>query len=50
MPWPKSEALGLHLERARDCEGGSRTDWCADYWKGGVPGQRVVVEGVKEVK
>jgi hypothetical protein len=24
----------LHLERASDREGGSRTAWCADYWSG----------------
>jgi hypothetical protein len=29
------EALGLHLERASDREGGSSTVWCADYWQGG---------------
>jgi hypothetical protein len=28
------EAPGLHLERARDHEGGPRTAWCADYWRG----------------
>jgi hypothetical protein len=28
------KAQGLHLERARDCEGGSKTAWCADYWWG----------------
>jgi hypothetical protein len=38
------EAPGLHLERARDCAGGSRTAWQADYWRGGVPGPGVVVE------
>jgi hypothetical protein len=37
------------LERARDHEGGSKTAWCADYWRG-EPGQEVVVEGVKRVK
>ncbi len=42
-------ASHLHLERARDCEGGSRTAWCTDYWRGGAwPG--VVVEAVIEVK
>ncbi len=34
MPWPQSEAPNLHLERARDYVGGSRTAWCADYWRG----------------
>ncbi len=24
----------LHLERARDCQGSSRTAWWADYWQG----------------
>jgi hypothetical protein len=28
-----SEAPRLYLERARDCEGGSKTAWCADYWQ-----------------
>ncbi len=32
------KAPGLHLERARDRAGGSRTAWRADYWRGGVPG------------
>ncbi len=50
MPWPQSEASRLHLERARDHEGGSKTAWCADYWQEEVPGQRVVMEGVKEAK
>ncbi len=31
------EAPGLHLERARDRVGGSRTAWCADYWRGECP-------------
>jgi hypothetical protein len=35
MTQPLSEALIFHFERARDCEGGSRTAWCADYWWGG---------------
>jgi hypothetical protein len=30
----ESEAPHLHLERARDCEGSSRTAWCTDYWRG----------------
>jgi hypothetical protein len=50
MPRPKLEASRLHLERARDCEGGSRTARCIDYWREGVPGPGVVVEGVKVVK
>ncbi len=37
MPRPQSGALGLHLERARDRVGGSRTAWCADYWWGECP-------------
>jgi hypothetical protein len=41
------EASRLHLERARDHEGGSETAWCA-LLAGGVPRQGVVVEeGVK---
>jgi hypothetical protein len=28
------EALRLHLERARDREGGSKTAWCVNYWRG----------------
>jgi hypothetical protein len=41
----------LHLERARDGEGSSKTAWCRDYWGGGcpdrgVPRQGVVVQGV----
>ncbi len=37
MPRPQSGAPGLHLERARDRVGGSRTAWCADYWRGECP-------------
>jgi hypothetical protein len=44
MPWPQSAAPDLHLERARDHVGRSRTAGCADYWRGGVPGPGVVVE------
>jgi hypothetical protein len=33
------EAPGLHLERARDCAGSSRTAWRADYWRGECPAQ-----------
>ncbi len=44
------EAPRLHLERARDRAGDSRTAWCANYQRWGVPGQGIVVEGVKEVK
>ncbi len=39
MPWPQSAALELHLERARDRMGHSRTAWCADYWRGECPVQ-----------
>ncbi len=39
MPWPQSAAPDLHLERARDCVGRSRTAWCADYWRGERPVQ-----------
>jgi hypothetical protein len=42
----KLEAPGLHLERARDRNGGSKTAKCANYWWGECPGG-VVVEGVK---
>jgi hypothetical protein len=41
---------GLHLERTRDCEGGSETAWCDNYRWRGRPGQAVVVEGVKRGK
>ncbi len=34
MPRPQLEAPDLHLERARDRVGSSRTAWCADYWRG----------------
>jgi hypothetical protein len=37
MPRPQLEAPDLHLERARDCVGSSRTAWCADYWRGEHP-------------
>jgi hypothetical protein len=37
MPQPQSEAPDLHLERARDRVGSSRTAWCADYWQGECP-------------
>ncbi len=37
MSWPQSAAPDLHLERARDCVGRSRTAWCADYWWGEWP-------------
>ncbi len=50
MPQLQSEAPNLHLERARDHVGGSRTAWCADYWRWGVPGPEVVVEGITEAK
>ncbi len=33
------EAPGLHLERARDRAGDSRTAWCADFWRGECPAQ-----------
>ncbi len=32
MLWPQSEVPHLHLERAKDREGGSESVWCADYW------------------
>ncbi len=35
MPWPQLEASRIHLERAREREGGSKTGWCTDYWQGG---------------
>ncbi len=34
---PQWEAPGLHLKIARDCGGGSRTDWCANYGWGECP-------------
>jgi hypothetical protein len=37
MPWPQSAAPDLHLERAGDCVGRSRTAWCTDYWRGECP-------------
>ncbi len=49
MRQPYSEALGLHLERARDRERGLEPAWCANYWRG-VPEQGVGVEGLKEPK
>ncbi len=39
MPWPQSAAPDLHLERARDRVGRSKTAWCADYWWGECPVQ-----------
>jgi hypothetical protein len=36
-PWSKAPCL--HSERARDREGGSRTAWCAGYWRGECPAQ-----------
>jgi hypothetical protein len=33
-------APDLHLERARDRVGGSRTAWCANYWWGECPVRR----------
>ncbi len=39
MPWPQSAAPDLHLERARDSVGRSKTAWCADYWRGECPVQ-----------
>ncbi len=44
MPWPQSAAPDLHLERARDRVGRSRTAWCSDYWQGECPALGVVVE------
>jgi hypothetical protein len=26
--------MRLHLERPRDRESGTKTAWCADYWRG----------------
>ncbi len=46
MPWPQSEGPCLHLGRARDREGGSKSAWCPEL-AGGVPAQELVVEGVK---
>jgi hypothetical protein len=37
MPRPWSEVPDLHLEKARDRVGGSRTAWYADYWRGECP-------------
>ncbi len=37
MPRQQSGAPGLHLETARDRVGGSRTAWCADYWRRECP-------------
>ncbi len=39
MPRPQSgsQQSGLHLDRARDLAGGSRTAWYADYWRGECP-------------
>ncbi len=39
MPRPQSESPDLHLERATDRVGGSRTAWCANYWRGECPVQ-----------
>ncbi len=39
MPWLQLEAPDLHLERARDHVGGSRTAWCTDYGRGECPVQ-----------
>ncbi len=39
MPWPQSAAPDLHLEKARDRVGSSRTAWCAEYWRGERPVQ-----------
>ncbi len=39
MPWLQSAAPDLHLERARDRVGRSRTAWCANYWRGECPVQ-----------
>jgi hypothetical protein len=39
MPWPQSAAPDLHLGRARDRVGRSRTAWCADYCRGECPVQ-----------
>ncbi len=39
MRLPQSEAPHLHLERARDREGGLESAWCTDYWRGECPGR-----------
>ncbi len=39
MARPLSEALCMHLERARDPEGSTRTVWYADYWHWECPTQ-----------
>ncbi len=39
IPRPQLEAPHLHLERARDHEGGSKTNWCIDYWREDCPGR-----------
>ncbi len=44
MPWPQSAAPDLHLERARDRVGRSRTAWCTDYQRGECLTLGVVVE------
>ncbi len=45
MPRPLSESPDLHLERARDSVGGSRTAWCANYLWGGSARSRGGSEG-----
>jgi hypothetical protein len=44
------EAPRLHLERARDRDSGSKNCLVRQLLEPGVPGQGVVVEGVKGVK
>ncbi len=53
MPRLQSEAPHLHVERARDHEGDSKTVWLADYWQGraqaggGGGGSYIVKQGNK---
>ncbi len=39
MPLLESEVPHLYLERARGREGGSKTAWCSEYWRGNCPGR-----------
>ncbi len=49
MPQLQSEVPCLHLERARDREGGSKTAWCADCWQGECLGMGQWWRELKEV-
>jgi hypothetical protein len=40
MPRPQSEDKRLHLERARDREGSSKTVWYTNFWRGECPSIR----------